>query len=69
MCFQSTNVLIYVQSILDYLILFTGQDLYIIGGEYLLGYGNWCQSIWKYDVIREMWNFETRYSMYLEHCH
>jgi hypothetical protein len=55
--------------LLDYFILFTGQDLYMIGGEYLLGCGKWNQSIWKYDVIKEMWNFETRYHMYLEHCH
>jgi len=37
----------------------------MIGGEYLLGYGNWQQSIWKYDVIREMWNFETRYCIHI----
>ncbi|XP_021917113.1 kelch-like protein 29 isoform X2 [Zootermopsis nevadensis] len=42
-----------------YKVIFKGQDLYMIGGEYLLGYGNWNQSIWKYDLIREMWNFET----------
>lgn len=45
-----------------YKVICTGQDLYVIGGEYLLGYGNWHQSIWKYDVIREMWNFETSIS-------
>lgn len=39
----------------------------MIGGEYLLDYGNWNQSIWKYDVIRETWNFETRYHMYSQH--
>ncbi|XP_033608877.1 uncharacterized protein LOC111868261 isoform X2 [Cryptotermes secundus] len=42
-----------------YKVICKGQDLYMIGGEYLLGYGNWHQSVWKYDVIREMWNFET----------
>jgi hypothetical protein len=43
----------------------------MIGGEYLLGYSKWNQSIWKYDVIREMWNFETRYHMrsqYYQHA-
>jgi hypothetical protein len=50
-------------------VFFLGQDLYMIGGEYLLGYGNWNQSIWKYDVIREMWNFETRYHMHSECSH
>jgi len=54
-----------LEVLLDYFIFFTGQDLYMIGGEYLLGYGNWQQSIWKYDVIREMWNFETRYYIHI----
>lgn len=45
-----------------YKVICKGQDLYMIGGEYLLGYGNWHQSVWKYDVIREIWNFETRIS-------
>ncbi|XP_069689027.1 kelch-like protein 25 isoform X2 [Periplaneta americana] len=42
-----------------YKIVCKGQDLYMIGGEYLLGYGNWNKSIWKYDVIREVWKYET----------
>jgi hypothetical protein len=45
--------------------------MYMIGGEYLLGYSKWNQSVWKYDVIREMWNFETRYHMcsqYYQHA-
>ena len=35
----------------------------MIGGEYLLGHGDWNRSIWKYDLIRETWTYETRYDI------
>ncbi|KAE8746421.1 hypothetical protein FOCC_FOCC006916 [Frankliniella occidentalis] len=44
---------------LGYTVVTRGQDLYVIGGEYLLGYGNWNKSVWKYNVWSETWSFET----------
>ncbi|XP_068081135.1 kelch-like protein 7 isoform X1 [Anabrus simplex] len=42
-----------------YRVLNKGQDLYVIGGEYLLGYGNWNNTIWKYNIWKEEWIYET----------
>ena len=37
----------------------TGKDVYIFGGEYMLGYSNWNSSVWKYDSLEEAWSIET----------
>uniref|UniRef100_A0A1B6EGB5 BTB domain-containing protein n=4 Tax=Clastoptera arizonana TaxID=38151 RepID=A0A1B6EGB5_9HEMI len=34
-------------------------NFYIMGGEYMMGYGTWNTSIWKYDTLRGTWEFET----------
>lgn len=39
-----------------------GQEIYVVGGEYFLGHGDWNRSVWKYNVWSETWTFETRYS-------
>lgn len=44
---------------LGYTVISKGQELFVIGGEYLLGYGNWNKSVWKYNVWSETWTFET----------
>ncbi|XP_054261491.1 kelch repeat and BTB domain-containing protein 3-like isoform X2 [Macrosteles quadrilineatus] len=33
--------------------------LYVIGGEYMMGHGDWNTSVWSYDTWRETWEFET----------
>ncbi|RZF41395.1 hypothetical protein LSTR_LSTR000109 [Laodelphax striatellus] len=33
--------------------------LYVLGGEYLMGYGAHNTSVWVYDIWRETWSFET----------
>ncbi|XP_039277767.1 kelch-like protein 6 [Nilaparvata lugens] len=33
--------------------------LYVVGGEYLMGYGAHNTSVWVYDIWRETWTFET----------
>lgn len=33
--------------------------LYVIGGEYMMGYGDWNTSVWVYDTWKETWTFET----------
>ncbi|KAJ9578774.1 hypothetical protein L9F63_004982 [Diploptera punctata] len=56
-----------------YKVICRGRDLYIIGGELLLGHGNWNCSIWKYDLITESWTYETSISTPRRHhsicCH
>ncbi|KAK7864722.1 hypothetical protein R5R35_013610 [Gryllus longicercus] len=42
-----------------YKVISKGQDLYVIGGEYLLGYGRWNCSVWKYSMWQDQWTCET----------
>lgn len=34
----------------------TGIDLYVFGGEFSLGRGNWNTTVWKYDTLTEEWS-------------
>lgn len=37
-----------------------GRDVYIFGGEYLFGYGDWQTSVWRWDSFRNLWHMETK---------
>lgn len=36
-----------------------GKDVYIFGGEYMFGYSNWQNSVWRWDSFKNIWNIET----------
>ena len=40
-----------------------GRDVYIFGGEYLFGYGDWQTSVWRWDSFRNLWHMETKYAI------
>ncbi|XP_049814572.1 kelch-like protein 38 isoform X1 [Schistocerca nitens] len=42
-----------------YQVISRGRELFIIGGEYFMGHANWNKSIWKYDIFKEDWTYET----------
>nr|CAD7393060.1 unnamed protein product [Timema cristinae] len=44
-----------------------GQELFVTGGEYLLGHSNWNRSVWRYNVLREEWGFETSLPFHRRH--
>ncbi|XP_034239153.1 kelch-like protein 12 isoform X2 [Thrips palmi] len=44
---------------IGYAVLSKGQELYVVGGEYLIGYGDWNRSVLKYNAWSESWTFET----------
>ncbi|PSN54654.1 hypothetical protein C0J52_01082 [Blattella germanica] len=56
---QITKPSVGPQELKGYKVICKGLNLYIIGGEHLVGYGNWNLSVWKYDIIRETWHYET----------
>ncbi|XP_031334096.1 uncharacterized protein LOC116164107 isoform X2 [Photinus pyralis] len=33
--------------------------IFLLGGEYFLGKGNWNKNVWAYDIIRESWERKT----------
>lgn len=39
----------------------SGRDVYIFGGEYLFGYGDWQTSVWRWDSFKDLWHIETKY--------
>lgn len=34
--------------------------VYIVGGEFLIGYGNWNYSVWRFNTFTKMWAFLVR---------
>ncbi|XP_046645751.1 kelch-like protein 40b isoform X1 [Daphnia pulicaria] len=36
-----------------------GKDIFIFGGEYMFGYSNWQNSVWRWDSFKNIWNIET----------
>ena len=44
-----------------YFFCVSGRDVYVFGGEYLFGYGDWQTSVWRWDSFRDLWHIETKY--------
>lgn len=42
-----------------YKVIIKDLKMYVIGGEYMMGYGDWNTSVWVYDTWTETWTFET----------
>jgi len=44
---------------MGYKVVVKDLKLFVTGGEYMMGQGDWNSSIWFYDTWRETWEFET----------
>ncbi|XP_071537292.1 kelch-like protein 24 isoform X1 [Panulirus ornatus] len=42
-----------------YQVCSVGPSIYILGGEYQLGHGNWNQSLWRYSTVSKKWIVEN----------
>lgn len=44
---------------IGYRVCAVGPNIYVSGGEFRVGYGNWVLAVWRYDTFTETWHFAS----------